>query len=185
MARRTIYQPAGLSLGTGEMAQLQASQKGHLKVSGGDGVVLDFTPVLDTGIYADNDVLFISQILTGVSDMEGGVVELVSGVCFDGDDQGTEVEIFFTTNSITPGTINGAVAAADTVFDDIVGRLHFITFNDLINSQQAILPLAAPVNQIMQCAAGSKDLYVFGVVRSGTPTYTAAGMKFKFGFKRL
>ena len=185
MPRRTMFNTSAPALGNGEQCQLQADSKGHLKVSSGSGVVLDFTPVLDTSIYADNDVLFISTVLTGVSDVEGGVVELVSGICFDGDDQGTEVEVFFTTSATTPGTINGALSAADTVFDDIVGRLHFITFNDLINSMQAVLPLAAPVNQVIQCAAGSKDLYVFGVVRSGTPTYTASGMKFKFGFKRL
>ncbi len=184
MSRRQFYNSAGTTLGNLTYAPGQADSKGHLKVTGGSGVVLDFTPVLDTNIYADNDVAFISQILAGVSDVEGGVVELISGVCFDGDDQGTEIEVFFTTSATTPGTINGALSAADTVFDDIVARLHFITFNDLINSQQAILPLAAPVNQLIQLPAGSKDLYVFGVVRSGTPTYTASGMKFKFGFKR-
>lgn len=182
MPRRLIYTPAGVSLGTAEQTQMQADSKGHLKVSSGSGTVIDFTPTLDTSIYADNDVLFISTIVTGVSDIEGGVVKLVSAICFDGDDQGTEVELFFTTNSTTPGTINSALSAADTVFDDIVGRVIFATFNDLINSQQSTLTAQ---DQIMKCAAGSKDLYVFGVVRSGTPTYTAAGMKFKFGFERL
>jgi hypothetical protein len=182
MARRIIFNSAGTTLGTGEQAQLQGDSKGHLKVSSGCAVVLDFTPVLDTNIYADNDVLFISQVVTGVSDIEGGVVKLVSGVCFDGDDQGTEVEVFFTTSATTPGTINGALSAADTVFDDIVGRLHFVTFNDLINSQNCIL---TGQDQIIQLAAGSKDLYAFGVVRSGTPTYTASGMKMKFAFERM
>lgn len=182
MPRRMIYTPAGIALGTSEQAQFQAGVNGHLKVGSGSGTVIDFTPTLDTNVYADNDVLFISTIVTGVSDFEGGVVKLVSAICFDGDDQGTEVELFFTTNSTTPGTINSALSAADTVFDDIVGRLHFVTFNDLINSQQSTLTAQ---DQIMKCAAGSKDLYAFGVVRSGTPTYTAAGMKFKFGFERL
>jgi hypothetical protein len=179
---RSYFNTARPSWGNGERVPQQSSSRGHVKVSSGEGVVLDFTPTLDTSIYADNDVLFISTVLTGVSDQEAGVVELVSAVCFDGDDQGTEVEVFFTTNSTTPGTINAALSAADTVFDDIVGRAHFSTFNDLINSQVSVLTDQA---QVMQCAAGSKDLYVFGVVRSGTPTYTAAGMKFKFGFKRL
>jgi hypothetical protein len=175
------HNSAMTALGEGEQVQHQANSKGHLKVTSGSAAVLDFTPTLDTSIYADNDVLFISTVLTGVPDIEGGTVELVSAICFDGDDQATEVEVFFTTSATTPGTINGALSAADTVFDDIVGRAHFVTFNDLINSQNCVLTGQA---QIMQCAAGSKDLYVFGVVRSGTPTYTASGMKFKFGFKR-
>ena len=181
MPRRAIFQETAPTLGNGAQTQLLADSKGALKTTSGSAVVLDFTPTLDTSIYADNDVLFISTILTGVSDQLGGTVELVSAVCFDGDDQGTEVEVFFTTNSTTPGTINDALSAADTVFDDIVGRVHFATFNDLINSQNSV---ATGQAQIMQCGAASKDLYVFGVVRSGTPTYTASGMKFKFGFKR-
>lgn len=153
--------------------------------TGAPVVVKDFTITADTNIYADNDVLSISAELTNVARVPGGYVELVSAVLFDGDDQGTEVEVFFTTNSITPGTINGALSAADTVFDDIVGRLHFITFNDLINSQQAVLPLAAPINQIMKCADGTTSLYIFSVVRSGTPTYSAAGLKLKLAFRHL
>lgn len=144
--------------------------------------VIDFTPTLDTGAYADNDVLFISTAVPNVSEREGGYVKLVSGICFDGDDQGTEVEVFFTTNSTTPGTINMALSAADTVFDDIVGRLHFATFNDLIGSQNCIL---TGQDQIIKCADNTTGLYAFGVVRSGTPTYSAAGMKFKFGFEQL
>lgn len=179
--RRLIFNSSKPSVGNGEQAQPQGSSVGALKVTSGEAVVIDVTLVADTNIYADNDVLAISQIVTGVSDQLGGVVELVSAILFDGDDQGTEVECFFTTNSITPGTINGALSAADTVFDDIVGRAHFVTFNDLINSQNCVL---TGLGQIMQCAADSKDLYVFAVVRSGTPTYTAAGLKLKLGFKR-
>lgn len=183
MPRRMIRNTAAVTdPGQGGQSQFQSDGKSHLRVGSGSARVLDFTPTLDTSIYADNDVLFISAVLTGVSDIEGGAVKLVSGILFDGDDQGTEVEVFFTTSATTPGTINGALSAADTVFDDIVGRLHFVNYNDLINSQNSVL---TGQDQIMQCAAGSKDLYVFGVVRSGTPTYTAAGMKFKFGIEQL
>lgn len=182
MARRTIFNSSAPSIGNGEQAQLQADSRGHLKVSSGSGVVLDLTPVLDTSIYADNDVAFVPIELTGVSDVQGGVVKLVSAVCFDGDDQGTEIEVFLTTNSGSVGTINGALNPTDAIADDIVGRVHFVTFNDLINSMQCVL---TGQDQIIQLAAGATSLYAFGVVRSGTPTYTASGMKFKFGFERL
>jgi hypothetical protein len=179
---RAIRSTSAIAPGHGENTRLQSDDKGHLKVGSGSGTVIDVTIVADTNIYADNDVLFISQIVTGVSDIEGGTVKLVNAVLFDGDDQGTEVEVFFTTNATTPGTINGAVAAADTVLDDIVGNAHFITYSDLINSQVCVLK---DIAQVMKCAAGSKDLYIFGVVRSGTPTYTAGGLKLKLGFERL
>lgn len=182
MPRRMIRNTSAIAPSNGEQTQFQSDDKGHLKVGSGSGTVIDFTPTLDTNIYANGDVLFISTVLTGVSDIEGGTVKLISAVLFDGDDQGTNVDVYFTTNSTTPGTINGAVSAADTVLDDIVGRATFSTFLDLINSQVSVV---SGQDQLMKCAAGSKDLYVFGVVRSGTPTYTASGMKFKFGFERL
>lgn len=180
--RRIQFNNSAQTVANGDQIQPQSDAKGHLKVSSGSGVVVELTPVLDTNIYADNDVLFISTEIAGVSDMQGGVVKLVSAVLFDGDDQGTEVEVFLTTNSTTPGTINGAISAADTVLDDIVGRLHFSTFNDLINSQNSVL---TGQDQIIQLGSGSTSLYAFGVVRSGTPTYTASGMKLKLGFERL
>jgi hypothetical protein len=181
MSRRMIRNTGGLAVGNGEQAQFQSDDRGHLKVGSGSGTVIDVTLVADTSIYADNDVLAISQIVAGVSDIEGGTVRLTNAVLFDGDDQATEVELFFTTNATTPGTINGAVAAADTVLDDIVGAVSFATYSDLINSQVSIVA----TNQIMKCAAGSRDLYVFAVVRSGTPTYTASGLKLKLSFERL
>lgn len=170
------------SIGGGDIAPLSINGTGHLLVSSGSGVVIDFTPTLDTSIYANNDVLFISTAVTGVGSIQGGLVKLTSAVCFDGDDQGTNLDVYFTTNATTPGTINGALSAADSVFDDIVAKVTFSTWNDLINSQNSIV---TGQQQLIQLPAGSTDLYAFGVVRSGTPTYTAAGMKFKFGFERL
>ena len=186
MPRRMIRSTTAIAPGHGEQSQFQSDDKGHLKVGSGSGTVIDVTIVADTSIYADNDVLFISQVVTGVSDIEGGTVKLVNAVLFDGDDQGAEVEVFFTTSATTPGTINGAISAADTVMDDIVGRAHFITYSDLINSQICVLGgNNAEMPQVMKCAAGSKDLYIWGAVRSGTPTYTASGLKLKLGFERL
>lgn len=182
MPRRMIYNTGAIAPTNLIQTQFQSDDKGHLKVNSGSGFVVDFAPTLDTNIYANNDVLFISTTLGNVADQEGGYVKLVSAVLFDGDDQGTDVDVYFTTNSTTPGTINAALSAADTVFDDIVGAISFTSFNDLINSQNSVL---SGINQVMKCAAGTQALYAFGVVRSGTPTYTAAGMTFKFGFERI
>lgn len=145
--------------------------------------VVEFTLVADTNQYSDNDVLAISA-LTGaqLARVPGGCFEIVSATLHDADDQGTEVMLFFTTNGTTPGTINAALSAADSVFDDIQGYLHFATYEDLINSQVCNLK-----NQglILQCADGMTDMYVFAVVRSGTPTYSASGLKVKLGIRRF
>lgn len=179
---RGRYNSSLSSVANGDQTQILVDSKGHQLVRSGHGVVIDFAPTLDTSIYANNDVAFISTIVTGVSDIAGGAVKLVSALCFDGDDQGTNIDVYLTTSATTPGTINSAVSAADAVLDDIVAVLTFSSWKDLINSQVSSV---TGQDTIIQLPAGSSDLYAFGVVRSGTPTYTAAGMKFKFGFERL
>ena len=180
--RRMIRSTSAISPGNGDQTQLQNDDKGHLKVGSGSGTVLDLTPVMDTSIYADNDVAFVPIEIANVADIAGGTVKLVNAICFDGDDQGTELEVFFTTNSGSVGTINAALSPTDAIADDIVGVAHFITFSDLINSQVCVLK---DLNIVMKCAAGATSLYAFGVVRSGTPTYTASGVKLKLAFERL
>jgi hypothetical protein len=182
MPRRMIRSTAAIAPSHGEQSQFQSDDKGHLKVGSGSGTVIDLTPVMDTSIYADNDVAFVPIEIANVSDIAGGTVKLVNAVLHDADDQGTELEVFFTTNSGSVGTINGALNPTDAIADDIVGVAHFITYSDLINSQVCVLK---DLNIVMKCAAGATSLYAFGVVRSGTPTYTASGVKLKLGIERL
>lgn len=145
--------------------------------------LIDFTPVLDTSAYADNDVLFIATEIPNFFRVAGGRAKLVSCSVFDAADQGTDISLFLTTNSTTPGTINGAIAAADTVMDDIQGFLQFVAagYEDLINSQVNQLN---NINMILEGASGSTSLYAWGAVRSGTPTYAASSLLFRFGVER-
>lgn len=144
--------------------------------------LIDFTPVVDTSIYADNDVLFIATEITNFFRIAGGKAKLVSSTMFDGADQGTEATIFFTTSATTPGTINGAISGADSVMDDIQAYVQHTTFEDLINSQ---ISHVADINAILEASAGSTSIYCWGAVRSGTPTFGAASdLKFKFGVER-
>ena len=154
----------------------------YLGKVGSNADVIEFTLVADTNIYADNDVLAISALTGGqLARVAGGCFTIVSASLFDGDDQGTEVYLYFTTNATTPGTINGALSAADTVFDDIQGYIDFVTYEDLINSQVCH---RKNLQMLLQCADGATDMYCFAVVRSGTPTYTASGLKVKLGIIR-
>lgn len=142
--------------------------------------VLDVTPVLDTSIYADNDVLFVPIEVTGVF-RNNAPAELVSITVLDGDDQGTEFDLIFSNATLTLGTINGAVNVSDADAAKILGSVSFVAADsiDLINS---ILFTKRDVGLIM--APGSTNsVWLSGVVRSGTPTYTASGMKIKLAFK--
>lgn len=155
----------------------------HLGSVGQNVDMVEFTLVADTSIYADNDVLAIPALTgTQLARVAGGAFEIVSATLFDGDDQGTEVYLYFTTNSGSVGAANAALSPTDAIADDIQGFLAFATYEDLINSQVSNLKA---VGLVLQCAADSTDMYTFAVVRSGTPTYTAAGLKVKLGIRRF
>lgn len=142
--------------------------------------VVDITPVLSTSIYADNDTLFVPIEITGVF-KDNGPAELISATVFDGDDQGTEFDLVFTSANLAFGVINDPVDAADADALKYLGAVSFVAADvvDLVNSQ---LFVKRNIGLIMAPGATS-SLWVSGIVRSGTPTYSASGMKIKLAFK--
>lgn len=141
--------------------------------------VYDVTPVLDTNAYADNDVMFVAIEVPQVFD-KGLARVLQSVVVLDGDDQAVDFDLVFSNATITLGTINAAVSISDADAAKIIGyvRLSASTdANDLVNSH---LYCKTGLGLAMKGATAS--LWVAGVIRSGTPTYSASGMKIKLGF---
>jgi hypothetical protein len=179
MPRRMIYNSAGVSVSNGDQSQFQCDDNGALLVADHGSNVIDVTLVADTSIYADNDLLAIPQVITGVFRQAGGRVRLDSVLLLDEDDQGTEVELIFMNADGSLGTINGALNPTDAVARTIVGTVLMQTYSDLINSQVAV---RTGLGMIMEAAAASTSLWVAAVVRSGTPTYSASGLKLKLGF---
>lgn len=150
--------------------------------AGLSGTVIDVTLVLDTNAYADNDVLAVVQEITGVFDYAGGVRTLQSIVLLDEDDQAQDIDLVFFNATATLGTINAAVSISDADARKLIGKVSILIadYVDLINSQAAV---KTGIGMVMKAAAASTSLWVGAVLRSGTPTYTAAGIKLKLGFK--
>ena len=142
--------------------------------------VFEVTLSLDTNIYADNDVLADTQILTAIMRKNGGSGIIKSVVLLDQDDQGTAVDLFFLRTSVNLGAENGVIDITDVEAVQIVGVVQIVAadYIDLIASQIAI---KEGLNIVVDAASGVDDLYVAAAVRSGTPTYTAAGIKLKIG----
>lgn len=144
-------------------------------------IVKSLTPTLDTNAYADGDVLFVSTELSGLTKKTGGRLELHSVIASDGDDQNIGFDLVFSNAQITLGTINAAVSISDADAATIVGYCSLTTTEskDLINSRLFVL---GNIGITMQLADTASSLWVAGIVRGGTPTYSASGMKLKFGF---
>lgn len=143
--------------------------------------VIDVTLVADTNAYADGDVLAIPQEIVNSVAEAGTARRLTSIVVIDGDDQGTAIDLIFFDASASLGTINTAIDISDADAAKIVGIVAIAAgdFKDLINNKVAV---KTGIDLIMKAASTSASLWVGAVVRSGTPTYSAGGIKLKLGF---
>ena len=147
-----------------------------------DASVVTFTPVLDTSAYTSGDVLFIPIEVSNVFTKFEGKAALHSVIISDGDDQACDIDLVFFNASASLGTINTAVSISDADAANIIGYVSLTNADnghDLINS---ILYEKTAVGLIMQGSASSTSIWVGAVLRSGTPTFTASGMKIKLGF---
>ncbi len=143
--------------------------------------VIDVTPVLDTSILADNDVFMVAFEIPNVFN-KGKARKLLSVVVLDTDDQAVDFDLFFSNATITLGTANSAISISDADAAKLVGSVVMTASShstDLANSTLYTQALATGI--VMQPVTSS--LWVSGVVRSGTPTFTAGGMKIKLGFE--
>jgi hypothetical protein len=143
--------------------------------------VITVVPTLDTSILANNEVFMAAYEIPGVFN-KGLGRKLQSVVVADTDDQNVAFDLIFSNASITLGTPNSTVTINDTDAAKIVGSVRMVVAThayDLINST---LFTQGSLGIVLQ-PTESGSLWVSGVVRSGTPTFTAAGMKIKLGFE--
>lgn len=141
--------------------------------------VIDVAPVTDTSIYASGDVAFVPILVPGYGLRSGMPRKLQTVVILDQAAQGVALDLVFTQGSVTLGTINAAVSISDADAAKIVGIVSVVAadYSALVNSS---LATKRGVELVMQ---PNTDLYVSGIVRSGTPTYAAGSLKIKLGFE--
>ena len=142
--------------------------------------VITFTPTLNASVLANNEVFMVDYEVKGVFN-KNLPRKLTSIVVLDGDDQNVAFDLVFSSAAITLGTANEVVSISDANAANVLGVVKFVVAThaqDLINS---IVFVMANIGLIMQ--GTSSSLFVSAIVRSGTPTFTAAGMKIKLGFE--
>lgn len=147
---------------------------------GGKTRLADVTLSLDTSAYASGDLLADTQVASGFFDSVDGTAILQSLTVIDEDDQKVAFYVYFLSSNVTMGTENAAPSISDANARNILGFVSVGTsdYQDLggvsvANIRNIGLPLKA--------AAGTLDLYVAVVNSTGTPTYTASGVKLRLG----
>lgn len=143
--------------------------------------VLDFTPTLDTSIYADGDVLSEAEVLNSVVRLASPYGTITSMHVIDKDYQGQPFDVVISDSTINIGTQNAAVNISDADAAKILGIVSIGSsdYIDLVNSQTALKDNLG----IEVSPASGTSLYVSAISR-GTGTYTASGIVIRFGINR-
>ncbi len=145
--------------------------------------VKEITPVIDTAIYAPNDVLFVPIEIKDTGRVAGGVIVLNNVIMLDEDyETAFAFDLMFFRSAITLGALNAAISISDANAQEIVGIVK-VAATDVIDAINSMLYFRNTLDVQMKLAATSPSLWVAGVLRSGTPTFAAAtNLKLKLGF---
>lgn len=156
-----------------------AATESQLGLVGAPGDVVDVTLSLDTSAYASGDLLADTQSFTGVR-VSGGRAILQSVTVIDEDDQGAAFTVFFLSGNNSFGTENSAPSISDANARDVLGWVDVSTadYKDLGGVRVASVK---GIGLLLEAAGGSTSLYLAVVNGTGTPTYTASGVKLKLG----
>ena len=149
--------------------------------------VIDVTLTPHTGANADNDVIAATQEITNVYRRVGGTIILQSLILLDEDDQAVDVDIVFLNADGSVGAEDAVFAPSDTVARTIVGTVSILsssTPSQYVDSNTSQYAVKTGLGLIMKAGSNTTSLWVAAVCRSGTPTYTAAGLKLKLGILR-
>lgn len=179
---RAKYNSSATAVANGDQSQHLCSDNGALLVKEHGGKVVSITPVMEASATASGDVIAVPIEIESVLREQGGVAKLTSVVVLDGDDQGQNMDLVFSSEDITLGTLNAAISVSDADAAKIVGVVPVTDWIDFINSQIAT---EENLGIVMKGASGSTSLWLGIVCREGTPTYTASGVTIQLGFESV
>lgn len=150
-------------------------------ITGAQYALIDVTLSLDTSVYASGDLLADTQEIVGAVSTKGGSALLHSVTVLDEDDQGVAFDLHFLQNSTSLGTENSAPSITDAnARSNFMCRVPIATgdYTDIGGFRVATV---GNQNKIIKAASGSTSIYVAAINGSGTPTFTASGLKLRIG----
>lgn len=175
--------PADTAGSAGDYIQLQASA-GGLWVRGLPVVPVTITPTLDTSIYASGDILFNPTEVANAIVESAGYAKLKALTVFDGDAQAQSFDLIILQDSTTFGTINTAPTITDANLDPPnYMHTHVVDTGDYKTVSGASI-CSYDFGEGLPLQSTGTSIYVAAILRSGTPTYTASGMKLTLWFAR-
>jgi hypothetical protein len=164
---------------TTEVMTVQGAASMTPVASVGKTVVFALTPTLDTSAYGTGDVLFDRTICNGIFRVVDGTGVLQSIQVIDQDDNGVAIDFYIHTTDATLGTANSTPSISDANAVELLGPFSIATgdYKDLGGVKVGKI---SNIGQPIKAVSGTDDLYISAVV-TGTPTFTAAGIKLRIG----
>jgi hypothetical protein len=142
--------------------------------------MIDVTLSLDTSAYASGDLLADTQAVTGYTTVVGTTSYLQSLTVIDEDDQKVAFTVVFLSSNVSLGTENAAPSISDANGREILGTVSVGTADYVDLGGVSV----ASIKNIGLTLNGPTGLWVAVVNSTGTPTYTASGVRLRLGFVR-
>jgi hypothetical protein len=144
--------------------------------------LVDYTPLLDTSIYASADVLSATAVVANLCRDKNRATELNSLIVVDADDQKAAFDIYFLSADGSFAAVNLAAAPADAVGLNYLGHIA-VAAADYRDLGGVAVATYRDLSLILKPATDTSDIYVALVNGAGTPTYSASGLKLRFGVR--
>jgi len=149
-------------------------------------IIVEVALSLDTGAYADGDLLADTQEVANAC-FENSTCTLQSIRLLDISDQAEALDILILRSDEDMGTEGSTFAPTDAKASEILTAVSFSAgdYVDLANSQMAVKSLGDKGMGVKLAPSDNttKSLYIAAVSR-GTGTYAAAGIELLLGFMR-
>jgi len=143
---------------------------------------VEVTLSLDTSAYASGDLLADTQIVAAATRANDAKAVLHSVTVIDQDDQKAALYIYLLSANVSMGTENAAPTISDANALEILGPPVAIAVADYYDLGGVSIAGKDSIGKIVKPASGTDDVYVAVVNGTGTPTYTASGLKLRLGF---
>lgn len=143
---------------------------------------VEVTLTTDTAAYASGDVIADTQIVAAAVRANDAKGVLHSVTIIDQDDQKALLYIYLLSANVSMGTENSAPSISDANALEILGPPVAIAVADYYDLGGVSIAGKDAIGKVVKPATGTDDLYVAVVNGTGTPTYTASGLKLRLGF---
>jgi len=145
--------------------------------------LIEVTYSLDTNIYATNDLLADTQVITNACANSRPVI-LYSLRIIDLDAQAKALDVLILRSNTSVGTENLAYAPSDAMGSEVLWRIPIAAADWTLETAYSVAHKTLPdgIGCVLKPAVAGTSLWTALVCRSGTPTYTASGIKASFGF---